>query len=178
MGEVISMEEWKKGNRPVSKPQPPQVAPVAVVTADSTLPRLELLATRLHDGREGFSADEIGRRMMRYTLRDMLAFVNENGKPNAVAIFIGVNTQHEGFVAPDWLKQQYPDEIILQIDGWWQDLVITNEAFHVQLNFLGSATPLVVPFDAVVSVYEDSTKFGISFANASRRHVPTDPQIA
>jgi uncharacterized protein len=63
-------------------------------------------------------------------------------------------------VAPAAVKQRFPDEmsIILQHEFW--DLVVTQDAFEVSLNFSRKPERLTVPFDSITGFTDPSVPFG------------------
>ena len=61
---------------------------------------------------------------------------------------------------PAAIRSRFPDEmsIILQHEFW--DLVVTQEAFEVSLNFARKPERLTVPFDAITGFTDPSVPFG------------------
>ena len=73
---------------------------------------------------------------------------------------IAFKTQAPGVVVPAAVKSRFPDEmsIILQHEFW--DLVVTQDAFEVSLNFSRKPERLTVPFDAITGFTDPSVPFG------------------
>jgi hypothetical protein len=73
---------------------------------------------------------------------------------------IAFKTQAPGVVVPAAVKSRFPDEmsIILQHEFW--DLVVTQDAFEVNLNFSRKPERLTVPFDAITGFTDPSVPFG------------------
>jgi hypothetical protein len=73
---------------------------------------------------------------------------------------IAFKTQAAGVVVPAAVKSRFPDEmsIILQHEFW--DLVVTQDAFEVNLNFSRKPERLTVPFDAITGFTDPSVPFG------------------
>ena len=61
---------------------------------------------------------------------------------------------------PAAVRSRFPDEmsIILQHEFW--DLVVTQDAFEVSLNFSRKPERLTVPFDAITGFTDPSVPFG------------------
>ncbi len=61
---------------------------------------------------------------------------------------------------PPAIRARFPDEmsIILQHEFW--DLVVTQEAFEVSLNFSRRPERLTIPFDAITGFSDPSVPFG------------------
>jgi hypothetical protein len=73
---------------------------------------------------------------------------------------IAFKTQAPGVIVPAAVKGRFPDEmsIILQHEFW--DLVVTQDAFEVNLNFSRKPERLTVPFDAITGFTDPSVPFG------------------
>jgi uncharacterized protein len=73
---------------------------------------------------------------------------------------IAFKTQAPGVVVPPAVRQRFPDEmsIILQYEFW--DLVVTQDAFEVSLNFSRKPERLIVPFDSITGFTDPSVPFG------------------
>src|SRR5271157_6458611 len=73
---------------------------------------------------------------------------------------IAFKTQAPGVVVPAAVRGRFPDEmsIILQHEFW--DLVVTQDAFEVSLNFSREPERLVVPFDSITGFTDPSVPFG------------------
>ena len=76
-----------------------------------------------------------------------------------------------GVVVPPAIKARFPDEmsIILQHEFW--DLVVTQDAFEVSLNFSRKPERLTVPFDAITGFTDPSVPFGFKL----EPRVPEEP---
>jgi uncharacterized protein len=73
---------------------------------------------------------------------------------------IAFKTHAPGVVVPPEIKSRFPDEmsIVLQHEFW--DLVVSQEAFEVSLNFSRKPERLTVPFDAITGFTDPSVPFG------------------
>jgi hypothetical protein len=100
---------------------------------------------------------------LRSVVRDVLAQTATKGLPGQHHFYISFKTDFSGVDLPDYLKQQYPEEItiVLQYEYW--DLEVENDRFFVTLCFNDIHERLTVPFDAIVSFVDPSVKFGLQF---------------
>ena len=98
---------------------------------------------------------------LRNVMASVLADVAENGLPGEHHFLIAVNTTHPGVDMPDWLRDDYPDEIRLLLQNWFEDLTVAADRFAVTLSFNNQAQRLVVPFEAVISFVDPSVDFGL-----------------
>ena len=97
---------------------------------------------------------------LRSVVRKVLADAARNGLAGEHHFNIAFKTQAPGVVAPPAVKQRFPDEmsIILQHEFW--DLVVTQDAFEVSLNFSRRPERLIVPFDSITGFTDPSVPFG------------------
>jgi len=97
---------------------------------------------------------------LRSVVRKVLADAARNGLVGDHHFNIAFKTHAPGVVAPPAVKQRFPDEmsIILQHEFW--DLVVTQDAFEVSLNFSRKPERLIVPFDSITGFTDPSVPFG------------------
>jgi hypothetical protein len=97
---------------------------------------------------------------LRSVVRKVLADTARNGLVGEHHFNIAFKTHAPGVVTPPAVKQRFPDEmsIILQHEFW--DLVVTQDAFEVSLNFSRKPERLVVPFDSITGFTDPSVPFG------------------
>jgi hypothetical protein len=97
---------------------------------------------------------------LRSVVRKVLTDTARNGLVGDHHFNIAFKTQAPGVVAPAAVKQRFPDEmsIILQHEFW--DLVVTQDAFEVSLNFSRRPERLTVPFDSITGFTDPSVPFG------------------
>jgi len=97
---------------------------------------------------------------LRSVVRKVLADSARNGLMGEHHFNIAFKTQAPGVVVPPAVRQRFPDEmsIILQHEFW--DLVVTQDAFEVSLNFSRKPERLTVPFDSITGFTDPSVPFG------------------
>ncbi len=97
---------------------------------------------------------------LRSVVRKVLADAARNGLVGDHHFNIAFKTHAPGVVAPPAVKQRFPEEmsIILQHEFW--DLVVTQDAFEVSLNFSRKPERLTVPFDSITGFTDPSVPFG------------------
>ena len=96
-------------------------------------------------------------------MADALAQVAEGGLPGEHHFLITFNTRHPGVDLPDWMYGQYPEEMTIVIQHWFDNLAVMGDRFTVTLNFNNTPEPMVIPFDAVNSFVDPSVEFGLRF---------------
>jgi hypothetical protein len=97
---------------------------------------------------------------LRSVVRKVLADTARSGLPGEHHFNIAFKTHAPGVVIPAAIKQRFPEEmsIILQHEFW--DLVVTQDAFEVSLNFSRKPERLCVPFDSITGFTDPSVPFG------------------
>ena len=97
---------------------------------------------------------------LRSVVRKVLSDTARAGLVGEHHFNIAFKTQAPGVVVPAAVKSRFPEEmsIILQHEFW--DLVVTPDAFEVNLNFSRRPERLTVPFDAITGFTDPSVPFG------------------
>jgi uncharacterized protein len=97
---------------------------------------------------------------LRSVVRKVLSDTARGGLIGEHHFNIAFKTQAAGVVVPSAVRSRFPDEmsIILQHEFW--DLVVTQDAFEVSLNFSRKPERLTVPFDAITGFTDPSVPFG------------------
>lgn len=106
---------------------------------------------------------QLMQKAMRQMMADVLRQVAENGLPGEHHFYISFETDHPGVDIPDWLRETYPEEMTIVLQGWFDDLAVTSDRFSVTLNFSDTLQTLVIPFEAVRTFVDPSVRFGLKF---------------
>jgi uncharacterized protein len=112
---------------------------------------------------------------LRSVVRKVLSDTARSGLVGEHHFNIAFKTHAPGVIVPAAVKQKFPDEmsIILQHEFW--DLVVTPEAFEVNLNFSRKPERLTVPFDAITGFTDPSVPFGFKLEPRAA-HATPEPQ--
>ncbi len=115
---------------------------------------------------------------LRSVVRKVLADTARNGLVGDHHFNIAFKTHAPGVVAPPVVKQRFPDEmsIILQHEFW--DLVVTQDAFEVSLNFSRKPERLVVPFNSITGFTDPSVPFGFKLEPRVSETASRTPPVA
>lgn len=100
---------------------------------------------------------------MRGLIQNVLNDVAANGLPGDHHFFITFDTMHPDVEIADWLSDRYPDEMMVVMQHWYDNLDVTNDGFSVTLNFGDTPEPLYVPYDAIKTFVDPSVEFGLRF---------------
>lgn len=96
-------------------------------------------------------------------IRHVLDGVASNGLPGEHHFFITFDTRFKGVELADWLRERYPEEMMVVIQNWYDDLVVTKDGFAITLNFGDAPERLSIPFDAILTFVDPSVEFGWRF---------------
>lgn len=102
-------------------------------------------------------------RAMQGLMSEALGVVAEHGLPGDHHFYITFLTNHPGVEIPDWLKERFPEEMVIVLQYEFQGLSVTRDRFSVTLSFNNRLATLVVPFDAVCQFADPSAEFGLRF---------------
>lgn len=107
--------------------------------------------------------EELVQTAIRKVMRNVLADVAKNGLPGKHHFYIDFITNYPGVQIPEFLREDYPEDmtIVLQHEYW--DLEVHDNFFAVTLSFDNADERIVVPFDAVIKFVDPSVNFGLEF---------------
>lgn len=100
---------------------------------------------------------------LRSVVRQALTAVVENGLPGAHHFYITFRTTADGVDIPDFLLQQFPEEMTIVLQHQFWNLEVEETAFSVMLSFNNTPTELHIPYDALTGFVDPSVKFGLQF---------------
>ncbi|MEM6441794.1 MAG: ClpXP protease specificity-enhancing factor SspB [Pseudomonadota bacterium] len=112
---------------------------------------------------DAFDYARMMQRALRAVVRESLGFAAQNGLPGSHHFYIGFDTRHPGVDMPDWLREQFPEEITIVVQHEYWDLAVTPDRFSIGLSFSNRSAMLTVPFDAVLTFVDPSAEFGLKF---------------
>ena len=100
---------------------------------------------------------------LRGVVRDALRRVEKQGLVASHHFYLTFKTHFPGVEVPDFLHEQYPDEmtIILQHQFW--GLKVKDDHFEVALTFRKLPATLVIPFAALTKFFDPGVQFGLEF---------------
>lgn len=107
--------------------------------------------------------NEIIENAMRGALYVILKRVEKEGLSGKHYFVISFSTAHKGVVISDKVKQQNPDKISIVLQYQFDNLVVDEEYFQVNLSFNGVAETVRIPFKAILSFSDPSVNFEIIF---------------
>ena len=100
---------------------------------------------------------------LRGVVREALRRIEKQGLIGSHHFYLTFKTHFPGVDIPDFLREQYPEEmtIILQHQFW--GLKITEDHFEVALTFRKLPATLSIPFVALTGFMDPGVQFGLQF---------------
>jgi hypothetical protein len=101
----------------------------------------------------------------RGVVREALRKIEKSGLIGPHHFYLTFRTKARGVDIPDFLREQYPEEmtIILQHQFW--GLKVKEDQFEVTLTFKKLPATLTVPFEALTAFFDPGVQFGLQFKN-------------
>ncbi len=100
---------------------------------------------------------------LRQVVRDALIEAGEVGLRGNHHFYISFNTSYPGVEIPDYLRQQYAEEMTIVVQHQFWGLEVTDDWFTVTLSFNKVQERLEIPFAAVSAFADPSVEFGLQF---------------
>jgi uncharacterized protein len=107
--------------------------------------------------------DKMVESALRGVVREALARTASSGLPGAHHFYITFRTRFPGLAIPDYLAQQYADEMTVVLEHQFWDLEVCEQCFSVTLSFQNKPERLTIPFDAITAFADPAVKFGLQF---------------
>ena len=109
---------------------------------------------------------------LRGVVRDALRKIEKQGLVGSHHFYLTFKTHFPGVEIPNFLRDQYPDEmtIILQHQFW--GLKVKEDQFEVALTFKKLPATLVIPFAALTAFFDPGVQFGLQFKGVEGQSKP------
>src|SRR5271169_881602 len=111
---------------------------------------------------------------LRGVVRDALRRIEKSGLIGAHHFYLTFKTHQEGVDIPEFLKEQYPDEMTIIIQHQYWALKVKDDYFEVTLTFKKLPAPLHIPFAALTAFFDPGVQFGLQFRGENQ----TKPSVA
>ena len=100
---------------------------------------------------------------LRGVVREALRRIEKSGLIGAHHFYLTFKTHAEGVDIPDFLREQYPDEMTIIIQHQYWALKVKEDYFEVTLTFKKLPAPLHIPFAALTAFFDPGVQFGLQF---------------
>jgi hypothetical protein len=100
---------------------------------------------------------------LRGVVRDALRRAEKQGLIGAHHFRITFKTRFPGVDIPDFLHEQYPDEMMIILQHQFWGLKVKDDQFEVTLSFRKIPATLTIPFAALTAFVDPGVQFGLQF---------------
>lgn len=100
---------------------------------------------------------------LRSVVRDALRRAEKQGLIGSHHFCITFKTHFPGVEIPDFLREQYPDEMMIILQHQYSGLKVRDDGFQVMLSFKKIPATLIVPFAALTQFVDPGVQFGLQF---------------
>jgi hypothetical protein len=114
---------------------------------------------------------------LRGVVRDALRRIEKSGLIGAHHFYLTFKTHADGVDIPDFLKEQYPDEMTIIIQHQYWALKVKDDYFEVTLTFKKLPAPLHIPFNALTAFFDPGVQFGLQFRSDSEAQKPASGPV-
>ena len=114
---------------------------------------------------------------LRGVVRESLRRIEKSGLIGAHHFYLTFKTHGEGVDIPDFLKEQYPDEMTIIIQHQYWALKVRDDYFEVTLTFKKLPAPLHIPFAALTAFFDPGVQFGLQFRGDGEGKASTAPVV-
>jgi hypothetical protein len=121
--------------------------------------------------------DQLAQHALRGVVRDALRMVEKSGLPGEHHFYIAFNTRYPGVDIGERMAQRYPREMTIVIQHQYENLLVKDDHFEVELSFDNISEKLVIPFNAVKGFLDPAVQFGLQF-EVVNVEAETDTNIA
>ncbi|HTW35238.1 MAG TPA: ClpXP protease specificity-enhancing factor SspB [Rhizomicrobium sp.] len=100
---------------------------------------------------------------LRGVVRDALRRAEKQGLIGAHHFRLTFKTHFPGVEIPDFLLEQYPDEMMIILQHQFWGLKVKDDQFEVTLSFRKVPATLTIPFAALTAFVDPGVQFGLQF---------------
>ena len=100
---------------------------------------------------------------LRGVVRSALKRIEKQGLIGSHHFCITFKTEFPGVEIPDFLREQYPDEMMIILQHQYSGLKVWEDFFQVTLSFKKIPAALTVPYAALTQFVDPGVQFGLQF---------------
>lgn len=104
---------------------------------------------------------------LRGVVRRAIDHAKAHGLSGDHHFYLTFASQHPDVVMPDYLREQYPEEMTIVLQHQFYDLDADEDGFSVTLSFNSERERLHVPFVAITTFADPSVNFALHFQKAA-----------
>ena len=117
--------------------------------------------------------EEIIKDSLKIAIKKLLLDVSLKGLPGDHHFYISFITNFPGVKIAEWMMQDYPNEMTIVIQNWFEDLHVDDKSFSIVLNFKNKPEKLNIPFESIISFSDPSVNFSLQFESSVSQNLET-----
>ena len=128
--------------------------------------------------------EEIIKDSLKIAIKKLLLDVSLKGLPGDHHFYISFITNFPGVKIAEWMMKDYPNEMTIVIQNWFENLHVDDKSFSIILNFKNKPEKLNIPFESIISFSDPSVNFSLQFEGSVSQNLENimdikekDPQI-
>jgi hypothetical protein len=140
--------------------------------------RLSISANLLAMAKDYIGYETLADQALRSVVKEALKRAEKQGLLASHHFYITFKTHDPGVDIPPFLKERYPDEMMIVLQNQFWGLKVQDDAFEVSLSFHKVPATLYIPFAALTEFSDPGVQFGLRFRNSSAQHTTPAPTVA
>ncbi len=117
--------------------------------------------------------EEIIKDSLKIAIKKLLLDVSLKGLPGDHHFYISFITNFPGVKIAEWMMQDYPNEMTIVIQNWFENLHVDDKSFSIVLNFKNKPEKLNIPFESIISFSDPSVSFSLQFESSVSQNLET-----
>ena len=117
--------------------------------------------------------EEIIKDSLKNAIKKLLLNVSLKGLPGDHHFYISFITNFPGVKIAEWMMKDYPNEMTIVIQNWFENLHVDDKGFSIVLNFKNKPEKLTIPFESIISFSDPSVNFSLQFDSSVSQNLET-----
>ncbi len=117
--------------------------------------------------------EEIIKNSLKEAIKKLLQNVSLKGLPGDHHFYISFITNFPGVKISEWMMKDYPNEMTIVIQNWFENLHVDDKGFSIVLNFKNKPEKLNIPFESIISFSDPSVNFSLQFDSSVSQNLET-----
>ena len=109
--------------------------------------------------------------------RDVLLDIEKNGLQKGHHLYITIDTLCKKVEIPNWLKEQYPNEITIVIQYEYWNFKVNKNSFKITLSFNDIKADLDIPYLSIKSFADPYANFGLKLISENKEVLNQNKKI-
>jgi hypothetical protein len=117
--------------------------------------------------------EEIIKDSLKIAIKKLLLDVSLKGLPGDHHFYISFITNFPGVKIAEWMMKDFPNDMTVVIQNWFENLHVDDKGFSIVLNFKNKPEKLNIPFESIISFSDPSVNFSLQFEGSVSQNLET-----